>query len=225
MFERPTLIRDGVYTHLRGLILEGELAPGEKLAEVELGARLGVSRTPVREAIQRLVQEGLLEASANRGVWVRRPSLEEAREAYQVRETLDALAAELAAQAHDAADAARLRAALDELEAASAQDHRVQTRLDLSFHRAITAAAHNRVLAELARDLEQRVALVKHQTGTYNAHPQTSAQHRAILEAVLGRDAGAAREAAAGHVRTFAELMERDLSALSDSPSTLSKGA
>lgn len=210
MFERPTLVRDGVYLHLRDLILSGDLTPGEKLAEVELGARLGVSRTPIREAIQRLVQDGLLEASANRGVWVRVISHAEAADAYTVRETLDGLAAELAARHHTPEDALHLRAALDALNTTHA-DYRTQTALDLAYHRAILHAGRNVALIDLARNLEQRVALIKHQTRTYNAHPDTARQHHAILDAVLARDAKRAREAAESHVRTFATLVLRQL--------------
>ena len=92
-------------------------------------------------------------------------------------------------------------------------DYREQTRLDLAYHRAVTAAAHNTVLGSLARDLEQRVALIKHQTRTYNAHPDTAAQHAAILRAILDRDPDAARDAARTHVRTFAALVLHDLGA------------
>lgn len=219
MFERPGLIRDEVYQHLLSAVLSGEFSPGDKLGEAELVVRLGVSRTPIREAIQRLVQEGLLAASANRGVWVRVLSAREARDTYVIRETLDGLAAELAAGAHDHHDADRLRTALGALEAVSVHgdgtlgslDYREQTALDLAFHREVVLAAHNEALAVLARSLEHRVALIKHLTRTYNAHPDTRAQHRAVLDAVLRRDASAAREAARLHVRTFAELVLRDL--------------
>lgn len=210
-FERPTLVRDGVYAHLRRAVLDGELAPGERLGEAELGERLGVSRTPIREAIMRLTQEGLLVAEANKGVRVRTVSAAEARDTYVVREELDGLAAALAAQAHTANDAAMLRAALGALNAAPGGDYREQTRLDLAFHRAVTLAAHNAALADLMRGLEQRVALIKHQTRTYNAHPDTGAQHAAILEAILTRDANAARAAARTHVRTFAALVLHNL--------------
>ncbi|MFC4452706.1 GntR family transcriptional regulator [Deinococcus sonorensis] len=221
MFERPTLIRDGVYAHLREAILNGEFAPAERLGEVELTERLGVSRTPIREAIQRLTQEGLLEGLPGRGVRVRVVSAGEARDTYTVRETLDGLAASLAALAHTEQDAAQLRAALSELEAAPDDDYREQTRLDLTFHRRLTQAAHNSALNDLARDLEQRVALIKHQTRVYNQHPQTSAQHHAILAAVLARDPEAARAAAALHVRTFAGLVMGNLEAgRSDDPTT-----
>lgn len=212
-FERPTLVRDGVYEHLRRALLDGDLVPGERLGEVELGQQLGVSRTPIREALVRLTQDGLLTTEANKGVRVRTVTAAEARDAYVVREELDGLAAALAAQAHTAADARGLTLALDALDAARGTDYREQTRLDLAYHRAVTAAAHNTVLGSLARDLEQRVALIKHQTRTYNAHPDTAAQHAAILRAVLDRDADAARDAARTHVRTFAALVLHDLGA------------
>nr|WP_157449025.1 GntR family transcriptional regulator [Deinococcus peraridilitoris] len=218
MFERPTLVRDEVYQHLRSAILQGEFSPGEKLGEAELVARLGVSRTPIREAVQRLVQEGLLEASANRGVWVRQIGAREARDTYAVRETLDGLAAELAALEHREDDAQRLREALELLDDAGG-DYREQTRLDLAFHREVVRASHNVALADLARSLEQRVALIKHLTRTYNAHPQTSQQHHAILNAVLARDAAGAQAAARLHVRTFAELALRDLPSTEPHPS------
>jgi DNA-binding GntR family transcriptional regulator len=211
MFTRPTLIRESVYDHLRDAILNGEFLPAERLGEVELTARLGVSRTPIREAIGRLTQDGLLESTPGRGVRIRVVSALEARDAYLVRETLDGLAASLAARAHTPADAAALAATLNDLETASSEDYREQTRLDLAFHRHVTQAAHNLPLLDLARDLEQRIALVKHQTRVYNSHPQTAAQHRAILHAVLARDENAAREHAALHVRTFAALVMENL--------------
>jgi len=210
MFERPGLIRDEVYQHLRDAILDGEFTPGEKLAEIDLVERLGVSRTPIREALQRLVQEGLLSTTANRGVRVRQVSAQEARDTYLVRETLDGLAAELAARHHTDADATRLRDALTRLDGASGH-YREQTRLDLAFHREIVLASRNVALADLARGLEQRVALIKHLTRTYNDHPGTRDQHHAILTAVLARDEQAAREAAREHVRTFATLVLQEL--------------
>jgi DNA-binding GntR family transcriptional regulator len=211
MFTRPTLIRESVYDHLRDAILNGEFLPAERLGEVELTERLGVSRTPIREAIQRLTQDGLLESTPGRGVRIRVVSAHEAQGAYLVRETLDGLAAALAAAHHTPAHAEALQTTLLQLEAAVSDDYREQTRLDLAFHRHIARAAQNVPLLDLARDLEQRVALVKHQTRIYNSHPQTAAQHRAILQAVLDRDPGAARDAAMLHVRTFAGLVTENL--------------
>ncbi|MHA0034858.1 GntR family transcriptional regulator [Deinococcus sp. PESE-13] len=210
-FQRPGLVREGVYQHLRRAVLDGEIAPGERLGEVELGQHLGVSRTPIREAIMRLTQDGLLVAEANKGARVRLLSAAEARDTYAVREELDGLAAALAAAQHTPDDAHALSAALRALNAVQGEDYREQTRLDLAFHRAITHAAHNAALTDLARNLEQRVALIKHRTRTYNARPETAAQHAALLDAVLGRDSEAAREAARLHVRTFGGLVLAEL--------------
>ena len=209
-FLRPSLVREEVYVHLREAILGGEYLPGERLGEVELGARLGVSRTPIREALMRLSQDGLVDAEANKGVRVRQLGLAEVAETYVVREELDGLAAALAATAHSQADADILRSALAGLDAAAPGDYRQQTLLDLAFHRAIVEAAHNAVLLSLTRDLEMRVSLIKHQTRSYNAYLHTHDQHAAILDAVLRRDADAARRAAQLHVRTFATLALND---------------
>lgn len=206
-FQRPRLVREGVYEHLRRAVLDGEILPGERLGEVELGQKLGVSRTPIREAMMRLTQDGLLVAEANKGMRVRTVSAEEACDVYAVREELDGLAAALAAQHHTPAEAQALRGALDRLTRAQGQDYREQTQLDLAFHRAITLAAHNKPLSDLARDLEGRVALIKHQTGVYNNWHDTAQQHAAILEAVLLRRAEAARAAAREHVKTFGTLV------------------
>ncbi|RJF73012.1 GntR family transcriptional regulator [Deinococcus cavernae] len=210
-FERPGLVREGVYQHLRRAVLDGEFLPGARLGEVELGHLLGVSRTPIREAIMRLTQDGLLVAEANKGVRVRTLSAREAQDTYTVREELDGLAAALAAQHHTPDDAGSLESALAQLNAAQNTDYREQTRLDLAFHRVIASAAHNAALSDLSRDLEQRIALIKHQTRTYNTHPQTAQQHADILEAVLRRDPVRAREAARVHVRTFARLVIPEL--------------
>lgn len=222
-FQKPKQLAGEVYDHLRTAILDGEYLPAERLGEVELTTRLGVSRTPVREALLRLGQAGLLEVLPGRGARVRVISPHEAQGVYVVRATLDALAAELAARAHTAADAAELVAALESLEAAQGSDYREQTRLDLAYHRAITQASHNAPLADLARDLEHRVALIKHQTRRYNAHPQTSAQHRALLDAILARDPQAARQAAIIHVQTFAVLVQAELAGPTAIPSPLPK--
>lgn len=215
-FERPTLVRDGVYEHLRRAVLDGEIPPGERLAEVELGEKLGVSRTPIREALMRLTQDGLLSAEANKGVRVRTITAAEARDTYVVREELDGLAAALAAQHHTPADAAQLQAALDTLNAAQSDDYREQTRLDLAFHRSIALSSHNAALIDLSRDLEQRIALIKHQTRKYNSDPHTTAQHQAILQAVLNHQPDLARQAARQHVNTFAALVLQELSEWSE---------
>lgn len=216
MFERPNLIREQVYSHLRRAVLEGQFAGGTKLSELELVGQLEVSRTPIREALQKLTQEGLLEGSANRSVRVRQVSSGEARETYAVREVLDALAARTAALEHTSEDAVLLQNALHALEHAP-DDFQIQTQLDLAFHQAIARASHNTVLMESLARLEGTLSLVKVQTRTYNARPETRPQHRAILEAILQRDAEQAALEAALHVRTFAPLVVAELERVQNS--------
>ena len=159
----------------------------------------------------RLTQDGLIDTEANKGVRVRQLGLQEIGETYVVRVELDGLAAALAAEQHSLSDAVSLRLALAQLDNAAPGDYREQTLLDLAFHRCVVEAAHNAVLSALCRDLDVRVSLIKHQTRRSNAYVHTHDQHAAILEAVLARDAEAAREAARLHVRTFAALVMADL--------------
>ena len=100
LFARPQLVRNEVYEHLKLEILSGILEPNSKLAEIPLSERLGVSRTPVREAVQRLAQDGLVLIEANKGAKVRGINAQEIEEIYAVREVLDGLSAKLAAQHH-----------------------------------------------------------------------------------------------------------------------------
>lgn len=207
-----------VYEALRGALLAGAYPAGAHLTEAALCAELGVSRTPVREALQRLAEAGLLAAAVGRGMRVRRLSAEEAVGVYAVRAELDGLAAELlAARPGRAAALVPVRAALEALNGAAREgtpgDAREQTRLDLAFHRAVTVASGNATLLRLARDLEGLVALIKHQTGRHNAHPLAAGQHAAILEAIAGGDPVAARRVAREHVFTFSRLVQADLHA------------
>ena len=96
-FRRPATLSAEVYRVVRNRILSGEIAPGARIFEKEVAAELGVSRTPVREAVHRLVQEGLLGLEANRGAFVRVMGPQEAFDTYELREDLEGRAARLAA--------------------------------------------------------------------------------------------------------------------------------
>ena len=85
-FRRPNQVREAVYGHLKDLLLSGRFAPGERLSEPLLAQELGVSRTPVREALMRLAEEGLVELVPGRGARVRVFAPEEVEEVYRVQE-------------------------------------------------------------------------------------------------------------------------------------------
>lgn len=212
LFEKPGLIRDGVYEHLKREILSGRLPSGARLAEVEAAERLGVSRTPVREAVQRLAQDGLVEVVPNRGARVRTVTPAEVEDTYAVREVLDGLAARLAAHSARPADLATMRAALERLERAGCTDYAAQTAADLEFHGAIAAASGNPTLVGVLRGLAEGVARVKLLTREYNQASQTHLNHAAILGAIEDRDPVAAEAAAREHVRAFRAIVLERLS-------------
>src|SRR5690606_1353037 len=100
-FMRPQTVTEGVYQYLRDEILTGRLAAGQRILEKELAHSLNVSRTPIREAVRQLAQEGLLVVKPNRGVYVRTLTLSEAIATYAVRESLESMAPRLAARHAD----------------------------------------------------------------------------------------------------------------------------
>lgn len=213
LFDRPGLIRDGVYAHLKGEILSGHLAGGARLAEIALAERLGVSRTPVREAVQRLAQDGLVEVVPNRGARVRTVTPTEVEDTYAVREILDGLAARLAAARRNERDLGRMRDALARLDAARPRDFERQVAADLEFHAAVAAAAGNPTLEGVLRGLEENVARLKLLSREHNQDPGTRDDHARILGAIEAGDLDAAEAAARAHVNAFRRLILSELPA------------
>ncbi|MGF6603732.1 phosphonate utilization transcriptional regulator [Paraburkholderia sp. GAS448] len=193
------LVRDEIERH----IVEGALAPGDKLNEADWAARLEVSRGPVREAFRALEQAGLVRTEKNRGVFVRIVSLAEADEIYAVRAVLEEAACRMLAARIDAAQLARLRVYVDAMRAAlDAQNHDEYARANVAFHDAIVASAGNAKLYETYRrlvgelSLFRRAALVAHT----DAMERSLSEHRAILTALASRDGDHAAALMHAHV-------------------------
>src|SRR6195256_2884675 len=134
---------DFVYESLRNAISDGRIAGGERVREEEVARNLGVSRTPVREALQRLQQRGLLVLGAGRGLVVAHLSQQEVVELYAMREILEGSAARFAAKHATAAEIAILYQLQEQLRAAEG-DAMLHVSLNRRFHQAIYEAAHNR---------------------------------------------------------------------------------
>jgi DNA-binding GntR family transcriptional regulator len=137
---------DVAYRQVRQRILSGELEPGATLHQRELAAQIGISTTPLREALRRLMTEGLVELDAHRDARVAALRAEEARDLLELRRSLDPLAAELAAQRRTSSDLQAIRAAhegLEPLTAAPSSEHLAAHR---AFHTAIYRASHNDLL-------------------------------------------------------------------------------
>jgi DNA-binding GntR family transcriptional regulator len=199
-----------VYEALRRRFSDGEYAPGQRLTEMALAAELGVSRTPVREAIGRLLAEGLVVPAA-RGVAVAALTPSEAEHLYVLRADLEALAAELAAtrQAQGQlapAEVDALDRAVDQVEAAvETKDARASAKANLTLHRAIGAAAGNPFLENALHRVWDRVAAttVANLDDPHWAGAITG-QHRAIVAGIRAGDPSTARRAAQTHIEAAA---------------------
>lgn len=156
--DEPLPSSDRVYRGVRAYILNGTLAPGTRLVEVQLAGQFEVSRTPVREALKRLATEGLVALDPVRGMVVRDINPAEAEDIYVIREMLDGLGARLAAERISEASLAKLRV-LTELMQEAADDHRwaAVVQMNISFHDVLYSAARNERLSLIARSLEEAV--------------------------------------------------------------------
>jgi DNA-binding GntR family transcriptional regulator len=210
---------DLAYTRVRTLILSGELAPGSVLPQSALARTIGISTTPLREALRRLKQEGLVELDAHKDARVRPLDATEARDLLELRRNLDPLAASLAAQRRTEADLAEVRAALDGLEALSTRPSLPQLESHHRFHAAIHRASHNALLVDILDGLWVK-------TDRYRRHgleagrsdeerDARAAEHRALFEAVRDGQADTAAELMRRHVET--SLGARSADQLADS--------
>lgn len=204
-------MREATYAHLREAILGGLLSPGTRILEAGLARELRVSRTPVREALQRLAQEGLVELSPGKGARVRMLSPAEVQEVYEVRALLESEAAALAAQRASAAELETLGGLLRTLEALPPEDYTKQMQVDFAFHTALVEAAHHKTLARIYAGLRSSLVLARGFQRTLSQHPRTREQHWAILAALRARDPEQAARAARAHIHYFRDLVARSL--------------
>ena len=192
------------YDAIRARILSGAIAPGDRLREIALADEMGLSRTPVREAMRRLEQDGLVEHVPHRGAIVRTLDPQQVTELYLIREVLEGTAARLAAQQASAAEVEALRALLATQPGEAEDAGGVEaSRRNAVFHRAIRDAAHNRFLLRAMEGVTASLALLGPTTlGMPGRIPEAAAEHAAILEAIAGRDGDAAEAAARAHIRS-----------------------
>ncbi|GGL80412.1 transcriptional regulator [Streptomyces fumigatiscleroticus] len=186
--ERPGPLRDRVYEALLELITTRALRPGQHLVESELAGHLGVSRQPVREALQRLNTEGWVDLRPAQGAFVHEPTEEEADQLLTVRTLLEAEAARLAAANATEEGIAVLDELLGQgLRAIAADDVDGAVALNARFHAAVMELAGNAVLAELAAQVDRRVRWyytpVARQRGR-----QSWVEHRELIAAIADRD-------------------------------------
>jgi DNA-binding GntR family transcriptional regulator len=189
------------YLRLKEAIRDGTFQVGDRLTELDLAARLKVSRTPVREAMHRLEADGLLCYEPRRGVTVTRPDHLMIIELYVMREALEGTAAGLAAQHASAIEVAAL-AELIEGEGAHLGDGAELSRINQKIHRLIYFAAHNRYLLRSLSSLADTMTLLPTMLGDSERAKEAHQEHLQLLAAIRAKDPAAAESAARLHLRS-----------------------
>ena len=187
----PRLLHEDATDRLRDMIVQGELAPGTKLNERVICERLGISRTPLREAIKRLASEGLVELQANRGALVTRLTLEAVRGIFEVMGALEALAGELACAHATEVQLAELRALHFQMRAHHARgDLPGYFRENQRIHLLIAECSGNQTLVATYRNLNANVRRARYMANlTRERWDQAVREHDEILAALECRDA------------------------------------
>ena len=210
--QRPAPLRQSVYDALIGLIVRGDLPPGQHMVETDLARQLGVSRQPIREALHRMEAEGWVDLRPSQGAFVHVPTDSEVDELLDVRALLEAETARLAARAASPGQVARLREICAEGQvAAEGGDFGRAVAANDSFHAEIAAIAGNFVLAEVADIVGRRVLWYYRMVAP--ARSQGSwAEHREMIDAIEAADPEQAQVLARRHTERTRDAYHRALS-------------
>jgi len=185
---------------IRSRILRGDYKLGERLNEVEVSSSLGISRSPIREALRTLAEEGLVRLVSGRGVFVASFPVEEIRELLELREALDVLAAQLVAARADGEDIRTLERCLNGLAASRQSDEAAARPWSTDFHLAILDLAGNSKLREVGRSVHTQIRLARFRSGAAGDRGDAAhAEHLAILEALRDHDGAEAEKRVRAH--------------------------
>lgn len=195
-------LRDVVFNTLRQAILTGELKPGERLMEIHLANKLGVSRTPIREAIRKLELEGLVTMIPRRGAEVAQITEKSMNDVLEVRRAMDVLCVELACERISEEELTQLKLACDHFEEmVKTQDVKKIARADVELHDIILQATGNRRLIQLVNNLSEQMYRYRYEyIKDFSQHETLVEEHRIIYESLVNKDKETASEAAKTHI-------------------------
>jgi DNA-binding GntR family transcriptional regulator len=223
-------LKESVYGSLKAMILTGELRPGGRLTESDLALRLKVSRTPLREALNRLERDGLVTSKPHHGYFVADFDLKTFEDAFDIREVLDGYAAQQAAEKMGSADKEKLRAIQGRCEAmattaSSSMDDMVEEmRLGLEIHRIIARASGNELLNDmLSRILDKCHHFVWMELLWLDQWAAAREEHGGIIDAICSGDGERAADLARRHVRGSKNNVRRFLQAKTAYRTTLAR--
>ena len=195
-------LRDVVFNTLRQAIITGEFVPGERLMEIALANRLGVSRTPVREAIRKLELEGLVVMIPRKGAEVARITEKDLRDVLEVRSSLEELAAGLATERLDESSREKIQAALDNFrEAIQTDDNPKIADCDVEFHDAVFEATQNKRLIQIINNLREQIYRYRLEYVKDTAyHTVLLKEHEELVEAMFAGNKERAKEIMKRHI-------------------------
>ena len=221
-------LKDLVYLELKHKILTGEIVSQTRLMEIDLSEKMNVSRTPIREAIKRLSDDGLVKVEPRRGAYVANISIKDMLDVFEVREDMEGFVAKLAAQRITDEEKGKLREIAAEYEEAieKADDKEHIIELDEKFHNFIVKCSGNETLSELVKYVQELSLRFRYlyyddfslyestaeqhnriMEAIFSLYESTAEQHNRIMEAInAGRD-GEARYEADAHVKALKEFV------------------
>lgn len=205
--EKP--LKELVYLDLKHRILSGEIPSYSRLMEVDLSEEMNVSRTPIREAIRRLCEDGLVNMEPRKGAYVAKVSVKEMLDVFEVREDMEGFCAYLAAIRSTDEQKATLRFLAEAYEQARINKDKMEMiRLDEDFHNYIVSCCDNDTLKQLVNYVQElslrfRYLYYEHES----LYEVTSMQHLSIMEAIEAGDAEGARKLADRHVKEIRKFV------------------
>lgn len=206
-------LRDVVFKTLRQEILTGKLKPGERLMEIQLANKLGVSRTPIREAIRKLELDGLVIMIPRRGAEVAQITLKDLKDVMEVRCALDVLAIELACERMGRDERSKLYQACENFrEAVKTKDTRKLAEADVAFHDAIVLSTGNTRLIQLVSNLSEQMYRYRFEyLKDATSHEMLQQEHMEMYQSILKKDKAAAASVVRKHINNQEEAIIKQL--------------
>jgi DNA-binding GntR family transcriptional regulator len=212
-----TNLRDQTYDIIKNMIILREIEPGKKINEEHIAKEIQVSRTPIREALCRLENEGIVKIIPRRGAFVSDLTETNVKEILLIREVLEGLAVRLAVENMDEEMFEKLRKALEKVSILPEEDRDLinYTRSEVDFHALLLSASNNQMLKNMMEIVNAHLQIIRLRTVVIPERAQkTVEEHQQILKAIENGDAPTAEELMRKHVRSVREVALRNIEAI-----------
>ena len=206
-------LRELVCETIRQAIVDGVFSPGERLMEIQLADEMGVSRTPVREAIRKLELEGFVVMIPRRGTYVADISIKDINEVYEIRTSLEVLAAGLAAERISDEELETMQRLLVEI-GQHIEDGNIEkiVEIDTAFHDVLYKASRNKRLAGIINNLREQITVIRRRSMMYPGRLQnTMEEHRILVDSIAAHDVDRAQNSARLHMENAEHTLLKDM--------------